>query len=126
VATLRDPVLSVAAWASWALERVRDPATVFALRRYEQRILSIAATGRVPESAGPVDRLLVQSARTRYLLDDAGARADLVGLLLSDDDYTRRLAIESLLEKDGDDRGYEFDADVASRRAAVERWNSGK
>jgi HEAT repeat protein len=125
VATLRDPVLSTAAWAAWALERVRDAATVPALRAYEQRIQSLAAAGRVPESAGPVDRLLVQSARTRFLLKDDTARTPLVGLLLSDDEYTRRLAIESLLERDGDDRGYEPDADLASRRAAVSRWMSG-
>lgn len=126
VATLRDPVVSVAAWAAWALERVRDPATVPALRRYEQRIQSLAATSRIPDSAGPVDRLLVQAGRARYLLGDESARDLLVGLLLSDDEFTRRLAIESLLERDGDDRGYEPDADLASRRAAVARWAAGK
>jgi len=122
VATLRDPVVSVAAWSAWALERVRDPATALALRRYEQRIQSLAANGAIPEAAGPVDALLAQSARARYLLGDKSARDTLVGLLLSEDEAARRLAIESLLERDGDDRGYEPDADLAARRAAAARW----
>ncbi|MFN0009241.1 MAG: HEAT repeat domain-containing protein [Planctomycetota bacterium] len=126
IATLRDPVISVAAWAAWALERVRDPSAVPALRRYEQRIRSLAATGRIHESAGPVDGLLVQASRARFLLGDESARDSLVGLLLSEDESTRRLAIESLLERDGEDYGYEFDADLASRRAAVARWAAGK
>ena len=89
-------------------------------------IRSLAATGRIHESAGPADRLLVQASRTRYLLGDESARDSLVGMLLSEDEPTRRLAIECLLERSGEDHGYEPDADLASRRAAVARWTAGK
>src|SRR5262245_12310094 len=67
---LRDPVIGVAAWAAVALERVRDPATVPALRRYEQRLRSLAAAGAIPQTAGPVDRLVGQAVRARLLLGD--------------------------------------------------------
>ena len=126
VATLRDPVVSVAAWAAWALERVRDPATVPALRRYEQRLQSLAANERIPAAAGSLDALTAQAARARFLLGDESARHVLIGLLLSDDEFARKQAIETLLERDGDDRGYEPDADLESRRAAVERWTESK
>jgi HEAT repeat protein len=119
---LRDPVVGVAAWAAWALERVRDPATIPALRRYEQRLLSISASGKLPEGAGPIDRLVVQADRARLLLGDESARGALVGLLLSEDAYTRGLAIEALVAHYGDDRGYEPDADPAIRREAAARW----
>jgi HEAT repeat protein len=121
-ATLRDPVLAVAAWAAWALERVRDKEAVGALRRYEQRLLSLAASSGIPPEVGPADRLVVQAARSRLVLGDETARNALVGLLLSDDEYARRLAIEALAAHYGDDRGYEFDADPASRRAAAAKW----
>jgi HEAT repeat protein len=121
-ATLRDPVVAVAAWAAWALERVRDKEAVGALRRYEQRLLSLALTDGIPQEVGPVDRLVVQAARSRLILGDDSARSALVGLLLSDDEYARRLAIEALASRYGDDRGYEFDADPVSRRAAAAKW----
>ena len=47
-AALRDPVLAVTAWACWALERIRDPATSDAVRRYQDRLLSLASAGRIP------------------------------------------------------------------------------
>jgi HEAT repeat protein len=119
---LRDPVIGVAAWAAWALERVRDRETLPALRRYEQRLLSLASMGAIPAEVGPADRLVAQAARSRLVLGDETARSALVGLLLSDDEYTRRLAIEALASRYGDDRGYEFDAEPAARRAAAAKW----
>ena len=121
-ATLRDPVVAVAAWAAWALERVRDKEAVGALQRYEQRLLSLAASDGIPPEVGPADRLVVQAARSRLVLGDETARSALVGFLLSEDEFTRRLAIEALASHYGDDRGYEFDADPASRRAAAAKW----
>jgi HEAT repeat protein len=114
-ATLRDPVIAVAAWAAWALERVRDPEAIPALRMYEQRLLSLAASDGIPKEVGPADRLIAQAARSRLILKDESARSALVGLLLSDDEYARRLAIEGLVAHYGEDRGYEFDADPAHR-----------
>lgn len=121
-AALRDPVIGVAAWAAWSLERVRDPEAVRALRRYEQRLLSLESSGRLPAEVGPADRLVGQSARSRLVLGDETARNTLVGLLLSEDAYARKLSIEALAAHYGDDQGYEAEADVATRRAAASKW----
>jgi HEAT repeat protein len=120
---LRDPVIGVAAWAAWALERVRDPATVPALRRYEQRLHSLALAGGIPQTAGPVDRLVGQAVRARLLLGDETARSAVAGLLLSEDAPTRRLAIEALVATYGEDRGYDPEADAGARREAAARWS---
>jgi len=121
-ATLRDPVVSVAAWAAWALEGLADPATKPALVRYEQRLRTLMAYNAVPPEAGPGDRLLAQAARTRLALGDESARHTLSSLLLSDDEYTRQTSFEALQRKFGEDRGYDPIADVASRREAAARW----
>jgi HEAT repeat protein len=121
-AALRDPVIGVTAWSAWALERVRDPEAVRALRRYEQRLLSLASSGSLPQEAGPADRLVAQSARSRLVLGDETARNALVGLLLSEDEYARKLAIEALAAHYGDDQGYDPDADAPARREAAAKW----
>lgn len=120
-ATLRDPVLSVAAWAAWALEGLGDPAVRPALVRYEQRVRTLQATGAIPPEAGPGDRLLAQAARTRFALGDTSARHTLASLLLSADEYARQLAFGALA-RDGEDRGYDPLAEPAARRAAAARW----
>jgi HEAT repeat protein len=121
-ATLRDPVLGVASWAAWALEGTGDPRTLPALRRYQSRLLSLAATDSIPGAAGPADGLLAQAARSRLLLGDDRARSDLVNLLLSDDLGARQTAISALSDKYGDRRGYTPDAPLPERRAAAARW----
>jgi HEAT repeat protein len=121
-ATLRDPVLSVAAWACWALEGLADPATKPALVRYEQRLRTLMAAGRVPPEAGPADVLLAQIARSRLALGDESARHTLAALLLSENEDARRSALEALAQKYGDDRGYDPAAEPAARRAAAVRW----
>lgn len=121
-ATLRDPVLSVAAWAAWALEATGDDQNEPALRRYEQRLRTAIATRRVPESFGLPERALAQVARTRYLLGEESTRHTLAGLLLSDDLYTRQLAFGALQFKTGEDRGYDPEADAPTRREAALRW----
>ena len=65
---------------------------------------------------------LALGACRAVVLGDEKARGALVALLLSEDEYTRRLAIEALLVRYRDDRGFEPDADLESRRAAVKRW----
>ncbi len=121
-ATLRDPVVSVAAWAVWALEGLADPATLPALARYEQRLRTLMAKGTVPAAAGPGARLLAQVARSRLAAGDTAARHTLVAALLSEDGYAREIAIEALRRHFGEDRGYDATADAAARRAAAERW----
>jgi HEAT repeat protein len=121
-AALRDPVIAVAAWAAWGLERLHDPATIPALRRYEQRLLSLSMAGNIPAEVGPVDRLVAQADRSRLKLGDESARPALVGLLLSEDEYARRLAIEALFAHYGDDFGYEPDAPPDARRKAAAMW----
>lgn len=121
-ATLRDPVLSVAAWATWALEGLADPATLPALVRYEQRLRTLIARQAVPVEAGPGDRLLAQVARTRLAVGDDSARHTLASLLLSEDEYTRQLAFEALQRRFGEDRGYDPAGELAARRAAAARW----
>jgi HEAT repeat protein len=121
-ATLRDPVVSVAAWACWALEGLADPATQAALVRYEQRLRTLIASDGVPPEAGPGERLLAQAARARLALGDESARHVLAALLIASDDGARRLAFEALLARYGEDRGYDPAADEASRRKAAARW----
>jgi HEAT repeat protein len=121
-ATLRDPVVSVAAWAAWALERAGDAATSAALARYERRLRSLADAGALPPEAGPFDRLLAQAARTRMVHGDERARPTLAALLLSADVEALTLAIESLVQRYGEDRGYDPQAGEAERRAAAARW----
>lgn len=121
-ATLRDPVLSTAAWAAWALEGLRDPATQPALARYEQRLRTLIAANAVPAEAGPGDRLLGQAARTRLALGDESARHTLAALLLSNDDYTRQLVFEALSSRFGEDRGYDPAGEESARREAAARW----
>lgn len=122
MATLRDPVISVAAWACWALERPADPESVAALTRYRDRLLSLAAAGKLPATAGSLDRLLAQASRTRLLAGDRRASQELVDLLLSADPAARKTAIDGLVRKYGDARGYDPEASDAERRAAAERW----
>lgn len=122
VATLRDPVISVAAWATWALEGQADPATIPALRRYEQRIRGLIATDTVPAAAGHGDALLAGVARAKMAAGDRSARRTLISLLLSDDLGARRSAIEGLERHMGETRGYDPEADEATRREMVQRW----
>jgi len=121
-ATLRDPVVTVAAWAAWALEGVADPATQPALARYEQRLRRLIAANTVPIEAGPADRLLAQVARTRLAVGDDSARPTLVTLLLSPDEYARQLAFGALENRYGEDHGYDPTGDVTERREAAARW----
>ncbi len=121
-ATLRDPVVSVAAWAAWALEGLGDPATLGALATYEQRVRTLIARKAVPNEAGPGDRLLAQVARARLATGDRSARRTLAALLLSADESARRLAFDSLQRLDGEDRGYDPGADAAARSEAAARW----
>jgi HEAT repeat protein len=122
VATLRDPVVAVAAWAAWALEPLADPATQPALARYQQRLRRLVASGAVPPEAGPPDRLLAQAARSLWATGESAARHTLVTLLLSEDDLARQLAFDALSSRYGEDRGYDPGADLAERREAAARW----
>ena len=119
---LRDPVVSVAAFAAVALANCGDAECLPALRRYTSRILSLAAAGQLPASIPSVDPLLAQAARTRLLLGDDDAEQDLINSLLSDDLGTRRLAIDTLRHKHGDDKGFDPEASPVERRAAAARW----
>ncbi len=122
IATLRDPVVSVAAWACLALERPADPESVPALARYRDRILSLDAAGRLPPTAGSRDQLLAQASRTRLLAGDRRAAQELVDLLLSAEAGARRAAIDGLARKYGETRGYDAEGSDAERRAAAMRW----
>lgn len=121
-ATLRDPVVGVAAWACQALEAIADPETVPALSRYRDRIRSLAAAGQLPEHAGARDQLLAQAARSRLAAGDKRAGEELVQLLMSEDGAARELAIGGLERKHGDRRGYDPAAPAPVRREAVQRW----
>ena len=82
------------------------------------------AEGRVPSALnfGPGDPALAQSARTRMLMGDDSARTVLAGLLLSNDRYTRRLAIGALEQRYDDDRDFDPDGEPDQRREAAMRW----
>ncbi|MBI5362242.1 MAG: HEAT repeat domain-containing protein, partial [Planctomycetes bacterium] len=85
IATLRDPVVYVSAWACAALERIGDREAVPALRRYQNRLMSLMAHGRFPASAGTPDDLVAQALKARLKLGDETAQPELVSLLLSPD-----------------------------------------
>jgi HEAT repeat protein len=120
--TLRDPVVAVAAYAAQALETCGDQDCVPALVRFRERVRSLAAAGHLPANIPDADAVLVIAARSRLVLGDEHARAELVGLLLSDDALTRTAAITALQLKYGDARGYDPVADPDERRQAVARW----
>ncbi|MEM7200169.1 MAG: HEAT repeat domain-containing protein [Planctomycetota bacterium] len=122
IQVLREPVLAVAAWGCWALETAGDDAAIPALQRYHDRLRTLRAQGRIPATLEPVDRLLMQAARTRLVLGDERAQSELAGLLLSTDDHTRRQAIDALERTMGDRRGYDPDATIQERRAAAANW----
>jgi HEAT repeat protein len=121
-AALRDPVLQVAAWSAWALEGCGDKQVIPALRRYEQRLRTAIGNDALPANFGPGDPALAQSARTRMLMGDDSARTVLAGLLLSNDRYTRRLAIGALEQRYDDDRDFDPDGEPDQRREAAMRW----
>jgi HEAT repeat protein len=122
VAALRDPVVAVAAWACHALERIGDAQALAPLQRYQSRILTLAAAGRIPASAGSPELLLSQVASARLALGEAAARTDLVRLLLADDVAARRTAIAALQSATGDARGYDPEAEPERRREMAARW----
>jgi HEAT repeat protein len=121
---LRDPVVSVAAWAAFALEALKDPEALPALVRYEQRIRRLAAQNALPATAGTADQLLLQVSRTRLALEDERARETLVALLLSDDAAVREGAIAALGRFYGDDKGYDPNAAPEARLAAAAKWQA--
>ena len=90
--------------------------------RFRERVRSLAAAGHLPASIPDPDPVLVIAARSRLMLGDEDARAELVGLLLSDDASARTAAIAALQEKYGDARGYDPVAGPDDRRQAVARW----
>jgi HEAT repeat protein len=121
-ATLRDPVLEVAAWANYALESVGDKETLPALARYQDRLRTLASLGQIPSTAGTPDSLIAQAARTRLLVGEPNAKHDLVRLLLSDDPLARAVAIDALEVKYDERHDYDPNAPVEQRRAAVMAW----
>jgi HEAT repeat protein len=122
VGALRDPVVSVATWAAWALERIGDPEALRAVQRFERRIHTLAALGAIPPQAGTRDALLAQATRTRAALGEEAALHDLVTLLLSEDAAARRMAIDTLRETFGYDLDYDADGPLEERRRAAAEW----
>jgi HEAT repeat protein len=126
IATLRDPVLSVAAWACNALERIGDREALPALRRYHQRLLTARAQGRIPASAGSADDLVAQACKARLKLGDDDAQEELVTLLMSQDAAAARTAAYGLRERLGSEIDVSADAPQAERRAWVQAWREGR
>ncbi len=126
VAALRDPVVSVSAWACDSLARIGDQEALPALQRWHQRLLSLAARHAVPASAGPIDLLLAQAAGARLRLGDERGIPDLVALLLSPNADARRAAYEALYQRFGEELQYDPDASEAERRGAVELWQASR
>ena len=122
VATLRDPVVGVASWACAALESCGDPTALPALERYHSRLLSLAAAGKFPVSAGDPQLLIAQAAATLLALGDSSVVPDLAGALLDPSVEVRKVAIAALQKKFGEARGYDADAEAGSRAAAAARW----
>jgi HEAT repeat protein len=123
-AALRDPVPEVAEWACLALEKVRDEAVLPQVRAFQRRVPALVGSTTEPGDESPADRLVARAARTRLVLGDERAVDDLVNMLLSPSLPARRIAIQTLAEREGDDRGYEPDGSPESRRAAAARWRT--
>lgn len=76
VRALRDPNLSVSAWACWALESTGDSAALPALHIYSRR-LAAYRDGHPDNDTAAVDRLAARAAGTRLRLGDAAAAEEL-------------------------------------------------
>jgi len=126
IGALRDPVVSVAAWACDALNRINDDRALPALRRYHQRLLSLSARGGIPPSAGSPEALIALAAGACYRFGDDRVESDLVGLLLSDDATARGIALEHLKRRHGAELELDPDSSADERRRAVERWQAGR
>lgn len=124
IATLRDPVLAVSAWACNALERIGDREALPALRRYHQRLLSLRAQGAIPQSAGSPDDLVAQACKARLKLGDERAIEELVTLFLSQDAAAATTAAYALRERLGGDLNVAPDAPREERAAWVRAWRS--
>jgi HEAT repeat protein len=120
---LRDPVYGVAQWAAAALEQCGDAECLPGLRRFEARVRQAMSAGTLPKSIPHGDALVATSARTRLLLGDDTARADLTALLISPDRTARQTAILALEARFGDRRGYDPDAAAADRLRAAAAWS---
>jgi hypothetical protein len=121
-AALRDPVPAVADWACWALERCGDDDTPAQLRSYANRVPAALGSDRGAGPDAPADAPLARASRVRAMLGDDTARPEIIGFLLSPNLDARRLAIETLRERYGGDRGYDAEAAPAERAAAAARW----
>jgi HEAT repeat protein len=119
---LRDPVISVAGWAAYALGEIGDPESLTAVRRYGDRVRGMVASGRFPASAGSPEVALAHASRAQLLLGDNSARNELVQLLLSADLEARSIAIDALEQRFGSRRGYDPEASLADRREAAKAW----
>ncbi|MCH2103290.1 MAG: HEAT repeat domain-containing protein [Planctomycetes bacterium] len=126
IGALRDPVVSVAAWACEALSRIEDDRSLPALRRYHQRLLSLSARGGIPASAGSPEALLALAAGACYRFGDDRVESDLVGLLLCEDATARGIALDHLKQRYGSELEFDPDASADERRRAVERWQAGR
>ena len=122
IGALRDPVVSVAAWAAWAIEQIDDPEALPAVQRFERRIHTLAAAGTLSPAAGSADALLAGAARARFALGDEDARKDLVRYLLSEDAAARRIAIDALRGIFGFDLDYDPEAPRADLRRRAAEW----
>lgn len=123
IGALRDPVVSVASWACWALEQIGDREALAPVKRFERRILTLEAAGSFPPSAGSPSAVRVQTTRTRFQLGQESAVMELVKFLLSEDVEARRAAIDALRRQFGYDLDYDADGPLAERRAAAMDWS---
>ncbi|MCH2106901.1 MAG: HEAT repeat domain-containing protein, partial [Planctomycetes bacterium] len=126
ISALRDPVVSVAAWACDALNRINDDRALPALRRYHQRLLSLSARGGIPPSAGSPEALIALAAGACYRFGDDRVESDLVGLLLCEDATARGIALEHLKQRYGAELELDLNSSADERRRAVERWQAGR
>lgn len=126
VAALRDPVVSVAAWACDSLGAIGDDSALPAMQRYHQRLLSLASRGGIPASAGTSESLIAMAAAHCYRFGDGLVESDLIAFLLSEDAVARNTAYERLSERYGSALEFDPDSDLRTRRLSVERWQAGR
>ena len=80
VRALRDPDLTTASWACWALSETGDEASVPALRAWSLRLGLLSSGTSSPAGTALVDGLLARAAWTREKLRDATAPGELAAL----------------------------------------------
>lgn len=120
LALLEDPVMEVALWAVQALEVTGDPSAVGGVKKFQARLDSLKASGKLPASLGSGEAHRVAVARALLRLGEEKAADTLLACLWTGDGESRRAA-EQALRLFCDEMEQESPTRVAEIQAQLER-----